>query len=163
MPFIRNVVLIVSTFAGMTQMAAAATFPATYQVPVETNLRSYAMFDLKDATVNRDENNVISISYCLPHDIAGEGKMIELTGTAPAKDGVFFSVTWEATNTSGQCVESAGILTCMLRYPNIPFNAADTEEYLNRKYAGDENLDKRVNVMRVFSSNAIGILAVDFN
>jgi len=162
MSIIRRAALVAAAFVATT--ATAASYSASYQVPVPASLQSYASFKLANATVEQGDNNALKIAYCLPQDIAGaDGPEIVLSGTAPATAGDFFTVREDANDTTGTCVQSAGTITCMLHYAGLRFDAATTETYLKQKYAEAPDLSERIQVMRMFSGNAIGILTVDID
>ena len=162
MSIIRRAALAAAAFVATA--ATAAPYPASYQVPVPTSLQPYASFKLAGAAVEQENDHTLKITYCLPRDIAGAGgQKIVLSGTAPATAGDFFAVSENANGTTGTCVESVGTITCMLHYGGLHFDAAATETYLKQKYAGAPDLPERIQVMRTFSGNAIGILTVDID
>jgi hypothetical protein len=142
--------------------AGAAPVTATYQVPVPSDLKSFAYFPIDAAGVTKGADGAITICYDLPKDIAGPNNpTITLTGKLPASDGQFFTVREDASDTTGQCVATAEALTCMLHYAGLSFDPDSTARYLAAKYPNDPDLPKRVQVMKAFSGDAVGILSVD--
>ena len=154
---------LLAPFAAMllAPAARAAAVTATYHVPVRAELRPYADFPMR-AGYRKGNDGTVTIGYSLPADIAGVGAPgITLTGPAPTADGEFFTVIDPALETTGECVQASGTITCMLHYAGIHFDAKGTAAYLQQKYANDPALPKRLEVMQAFSGDAVGILTID--
>ncbi len=133
---------------------------AYYSVPVKRELHEFARFTMEGSTAVFGEAETV-IRYCLPHDIVGERDVIiELKG-GKAVDGQFFAVTEADSATTGQCIKAGATLTCMLQYAELEFDVDANEAFLARKYENDVNFPKRLQVMRAFSGDAVGILSLD--
>jgi hypothetical protein len=163
MKLMSQAVLLLASLMGAAQVAQAVSVSACYDVPVALTLWKYASFPVERASIDmQTEDGQVSIHYRLPDDIVGMGgRHIHLTGKAPADEQNFFAVTETATGTVGQCVRSSTNVTCMLHYAELNVDVPATEQFLREKYRGDLDLSKRVQVMKAFGGDAVGILKLD--
>lgn len=132
----------------------AAVLGGEYEVPAPQELKSQAVFPIKyDVTSTGIMQR--QISYALPEDLtAGSKIVINLKETGITKEGM---TTFSDPQAKATCIDNAEAMTCIVKY-DFNLITKEVDAFLMKKYAGDINLGKRLNVGRIFSNEPGGVV-----
>lgn len=127
---------------------------ATYEVPVKSELKKYASFELTGfSKIEKDGN--IKIKYELPNVLTGSPEVIELEADnyTGLEDFILKGEHGEA-----KCHVKKPITKCAIEYTNLVIDEKlATDEILKISTHGLE-ASKRIEVMKAFSTDPVGIV-----
>lgn len=148
----------VSMHAG----TAAAGGSAWYSVPVQAELRPYAVNELTEFSW-KIVDDVPTLTYRLPVEIANEStSVIGLTGTTGSTAGGFTEMTGPLG--AGVCNWSDVAVSCMIRYGNLALQENEIDEFLRSHYGQNAiELEKRQKVAHIFFHDPVGIISISLN
>lgn len=158
--------ILVGLFAGFT---AAADYPSKiesgkaldhvgdYIVPAPAELASVSAFKIA-YSIETDVQGRKVLSYQLPDLIAGPKKpVVVLTQTGPEKDG-FVPFENKEHDDSASCRVRRNDITCFVLYPGMDTTGA--EDVVRQRFANSPELNLRLNLAQVFSSDPKGVLHI---
>ena len=134
---------------------ATSAMAATYEVPVTAELREYAIFNLIYFEKKVDGNK-FKIKYDLPKMLTGEDEKIELEGTYIEGSEV---LTLSGDKATAKCtgVDSTKV-SCIITYDSLDIDLERAAENIRKASATDQEFAARLEVMRAFSTDPVGII-----
>jgi hypothetical protein len=124
---------------------------ATYEVPVEENLKPFATFELNEFQKTTDGHNV-SVKYVLPEILTGSNTTIEMAGTVD-EGTEHFSLTGVQGKADCEGLEKT---VCTVTYSGLFVDTENATLAIKKISKTKEEFGMRLEVMRNFSTDPIG-------
>lgn len=121
----------------------------TYRVPVPDDLAPYAIYELRDATVDVS-GGLLQVSFVLPEGLLGFPSTMTFTGSL---GGAEVAVSGPAG--FGTC-RVDGTVECALQYYAVQADLAAVGAYWRAR--GDAFVDARIQVASLFDDDPLGVL-----
>lgn len=123
-----------------------------YEVPVASELKEFATFEINDfvRTVKGDE---VTIGYTLPRVLTGSLVYIELKGKVTSQDSESIMV-----GDKGLANCDREYRKCTIEYFNLSFDQEKAKELIEGISQSPFETAARLEVMRVFSTDPVGIV-----
>lgn len=148
----KNIILISLLLISIQSHANLTT--GTYEVPVENSeIKAASLFKLSKVSIHQNGDH-LNLKYTMPTELTGTKNIIELDGIN--KDGptsVFYK------NNQFDCLSNETYLTCKVQYQDLDINQALAEKNLFQKFQGN-NLQDRMTVQKIFSTDPIGVIKI---
>jgi hypothetical protein len=135
-----------------------ATGNATYRVPVEAELAPFATYPLDRVRFEVEEDQV-RIRYAFPRWLSGVSAGVVLEGNY-AEDVTSFDVTAGDLG-SGSCTRTGASFECHEDLPGLDVDREGAAERMLDAELPSAEVEQRLRVTDVFSTDPIGILAFD--
>jgi hypothetical protein len=120
-------------------LIAAADFPVTYKI-------------------TRQTGRPLKISYDLPETLSGLPNDVDLRQVDEAAN------VWEGLKAKEiQCAEDLEELRCTIRYTGLEVSESLAGAAVEKAFSGTPQLDARMQTMRRFQSEPIGVVRIPFN
>ncbi len=150
-----------STYADAQGYDAHTTFSATYTVPTNRELASYATFKLKNIKFVRN-NEAVSAKYSMPSElIGGSSSEIEMTGKLTLH-AAFFSMSGK--NVEASCSElGKDSYVCLLKFKKDGIRVQENSDYFKKAFADSNEAAQRILVAKNFGADPVGILRIEKN
>ncbi len=143
-----------AVFADEYQTVEKIVAEAKYEVPVSAELKEYASFELPDFEKKVDGDKV-SVEYTLPSVLTGNLEKIELKGKVHTnKDEILL----KGYKGAAKCVGLLSTITCTISYENLNIDEAKAIEAIKSMSTSEEEFTGRIEVMRAFSTDPVGII-----
>jgi len=139
--------------------SAVAFVSGSYQVPLPANqaqLQPFAKFPVPSIEEIVDGNQV-TLSYVLPAELVGpEANPVTLSGTLVQSEPLHL----QGANAQASCVPDSNGLNavCQVRYSGLAVDESRVSEFLSQEVANPVELQSRLAVSKLFSSDPVGVL-----
>jgi hypothetical protein len=141
------------TLILLAALNSSVVLAASYEVPTATALKDYAHFELKDFS-KRSDGYFVSLKYTLPVELTGTKQSIELSGIAEAgKPFLLFGEQADA-----ECLNYASTINCTIRYNDLEIDEEKALQAIRKTSKSEEEVSGRLQVMRFFSTDPVGII-----
>ncbi len=162
-----KIILILGFLAIITSGASAETtgyephpvFSATYSVPTNLDLATYATWKLKNIKFVKNGDN-ISAKYTMPGDLLEETSQ-EISMSGKVKSGAPF-FTMNGDHVQAACSElGKDSYVCLLKFKKTGMKMQNKDDYFKHNYSDSTEAQKRNLVAQVFTADPIGILRIE--
>lgn len=130
-----------------------SAFAATYEVPVQPELKPYAQFQMAPPVMSREGEHTV-IRYSLPPELVGPNHP-GITMTGDNYSGDQFQMT--SDNGVANCVRTDSV-RCDVHFKNLNINAQEVRRYLFQHSKSHQEFQQRSQVALMFGSQPVGIL-----
>jgi hypothetical protein len=159
---IFGLVMPVSAWARGDQEREVERVEGIYQVPLPEGNRDESLIIAADFPVTykitRQTGRPLKISYDLPETLTGLPNDVELRQVDEEAN------VWQGLKAEEiQCAEDLAELACTIRYTGLDVDAALAGAAIEKAFADTNQLDARMQTMRRFQSEPIGVVRIPWN
>lgn len=126
-------------------------------MPVNEELKSYSTFDLYDFDKKLDGDEV-TIKYHLPELLVGNQFRIKLTGKIVGSASTSVEVQLSGDHADAKCVGSYTSMKCVIEYHDLIVIEDEVISLIKSKTFSPEEEAGRIQVMKAFSNDPVGII-----
>lgn len=155
-------VLPVSALAGGNGDREVELIEGTYQVPMPEGNQDETLVEASNFPVTykitRRTDRPLKISYDLPETLSGLPNDVDLRQVDQLGN------VWEGLKAEEiQCSEDLVELACTIRYTGLDVDASLAGAAIEKAFAGTNQLGARMQTMRRFQSEPIGVVRIPWN
>lgn len=141
-------------FLALSMIISRQIMAATYEVPMTTELKKFATFELEEFRV-KNENQTLIIKYALPETVTGSVQTITLVGFVPESTQNFFMYGDKA---EANCRIEYTRTQCSVVYKKLEIDLDKARAAIELISQSVEETQARLEVTRFFSNDPVGII-----